>query len=355
MSLIDDPAANSDVFAAVIGQGSATAQLQAAASAPVHAYLFLGPRGSGRLQAAFGFAALLLSEGSDDVAAERHRRLCLAGTHPDLTVIEAEGAALRVTEAEQIIRHGTVSPVEGPRKVIVVGGVDAIEEAAIGKLLKVIEEPPPSAVFVLLAEEVPPEIITIASRCVTIDFVAVQAQLIVTVLVTEGVNPKRAKNAASAAGGDLARARLLATDDALAERADLWQSVPGRIDGTGAVVVTLVNELRAAMDGATEALEAQQLIEIADLDARVEVTGERGSGRSDLVARHKREVRRLRTDELRFGLATLSRHYRDVLIAGRSVEADNALIAITHASDAMVRNPNEPLLLQSLLLDLTTN
>lgn len=343
-----------DVFAAVVGQGTAVAQLRAAATAPVHAYMFLGPRGSGRRQAAFGFAALLLSEGSDGAAAERHTRLSLAGTHPDLTVIEAEGAALRVTEAEQIIRHGTVSPVEGARKVIVVGGVDAIEEAAIGKLLKVIEEPPPSAVFVLLAEEVPPEIITIASRCVTIDFVAVPAQLIVTMLVTEGVNPKRAKAAAAAASGDLVRARLLATDEALAERAELWQTVPSRLDGTGAAVVTLVDELRAAMDGATEALEAQQLLEIAALDERVEVTGERGAGRSDLVARHKREVRRLRTDELRFGLATLSRHYRDVLIEGPSPTADAAFDAIKQASDAMVRNPNEPLLLQALLLDLTS-
>ncbi len=354
MSLAESPTSD-DVFGGVIGQNTAVAQLQAAASAPVHAYMFLGPRGSGRRQAAFAFAALLLSEGSDGEAAERHRRLCLAGTHPDLTIVEAEGAALRVTEAEQIIRHGTVSPVEGARKVIVVGGVDAIEEAAIGKLLKVIEEPPPSAVFVLLAEEVPPDIITIASRCVTIDFVAVPVQLIVTVLVTEGVNPKRAKNAAAASGGDLARARLLATDDALAERAELWQSVPSRLDGTGAAVVSLVNELKEAMDGATEALEAQQLIEIAELDARVEVTGERGAGRSDLVARHKREVRRLRTDEMRFGLATLSRHYRDVLIEGPSGVADNALAAITHVGDAMVRNPNESLLLQALLLDLTTD
>ncbi len=355
MSLVGESSSglsSDDLFSAVIGQGQAVSQLQAAAKAPVHAYLFLGPRGSGRELAAKAFAGLLLSEGSHGEAAERHRKLALAGTHPDFTIVEPQGAALRVTEAEQIIRHGTISPVEGPRKVITVVGVDAIEESAIGKLLKVIEEPPASAVFVLLAEEVPPEIITIASRCVTIEFVAVSAQLIVTMLVIEGVSPKRAKAAASAAGGNLARARLLATDDALAMRAELWQQIPSRLDGTGSIVAEAVTELRAAMDSATEALEAQQVLEIEELDARVEVTGERGSGRSDLIAKHKREVRRLRTDELRFGFATLSRHYRDVLVQGPNDRAMSSLEAIASANEAIVRNPNEALLLQALLLKL---
>ncbi len=343
----------SDSFREVIGQDAAIAQLTAASANPVHAYLFLGPRGSGRARAALGFAAELLADGLEGPAAERTTRLALESTHPDVIVVEAQGAALRVTEAEEIIRHASISPVEGARKVIVVHGVDAIEEAAIGKLLKVIEEPPASSVFVLLAEEVPPEIITIASRCVRIEFVAVPIQLIETVLFTEGVDIKRAKAAAAAAGGDLNRARLLATDEALADRAALWQAVPSRLDGSGAAVFQLTSELREAMDGATEALEAQHATELEDLAARVEVTGERGAGRADLVARHKREVRRLRSDELRFGLATLARHYRDRLVAAPDPAANEALDAVSSAADGLIRNPNEALWLQSLLLGLS--
>ncbi len=338
----------------IVGQDVATAQLASAAENPVHAYLFLGPRGSGRAAAALAFAAEVLSTGLDGPAEERTRRLATDGTHPDVITIEAEGAALRVSEAEAITRQASISPVEGSRKVIVVHGVDAIEEAAIGKLLKVIEEPPASAIFVLLAEEVPPEIVTIASRCVPIEFVAVPVQLIETVLFTEGVDIKRAKAAAAAAGGDLSRARLLATDEALAVRAELWRSVPSRLDGTGSAVVQLTNELREAMDGATEALEAKHLVELEDLAARVELTGERGSGRADLVARHKREIRRLRADELRFGLATLARHYRDRLIESPDRAADDALAAVSTASEGLIRNPNESLWLQSLLLRLPT-
>ncbi len=340
-------------FASVIGQDVAIAQLTSAAENPVHAYLFLGPRGSGRAAGALGFAAEILSAGLEGPAGERTQRLAVEGTHPDVIVVEAQGAGLRVVEAEEIIRHGSISPVEGSRKVIVVHGVDAIEEAAIGKLLKVIEEPPASAIFVLLAEEVPPEIITIASRCVRIEFVAVPTQLIETVLFTEGVPIKRAKAAAAAASGDMSRARLLATDEALAVRAALWQAVPGRLDGSGASVFQLTNELREAMDGATEALDAKHAVELEDLAARVELTGERGAGRSDLVARQKREVRRLRSDELRFGLATLSRHYRDRLIEAPDPAAEDALTAVSSASDGLIRNPNESLWLQSLLLGLS--
>ncbi len=345
----------SDVFAGVISQDAAVARLEAAANAPVHAYLLLGPRGSGSYGAALGFAALLLSDESEGDAKARHQRLALEAKHPDLIIVEAQGAAIRVPEAEAIIRHGSISPVEGKRKVILIKGVDAIEEAAIGKLLKVIEEPPASAIFVLLADEVPPPIVTIASRCVVIEFGPISASVLETMLFAEGVSPKRAKAAAIASGGDVDRARLLATDDALATRAELWQSIPDRLDGTGSTVHELAAQLREGMDGAQVALEAQHGAELVVLEERIELTGERGAGRADLVAKQKREIRRQRVDELRFGLATLARIYRDRLVVGPDPQAEGALVAIAGTADALIRNPNEALLLQALLLNLGTD
>ncbi len=351
-ALTTDSAVAPDVFGAVVGQEQAVARLVAAAVDPVHAYLFLGQPGTGGYQAALGFGALVLADGLTDEGAERARRLALEAKHPDLVVIEAEGAALRVEEANEIIRAGQISPVEGSRKVIVVHGVDLIQEAAIGKLLKLIEEPPASTIFVLLAEDVPPEIITIASRCVTIEFGPVALPIIEAALVGEGVSPSRVKMAAAASGGDLARARLLANDDALAGRAELWVSLPSRLDGRGVTVWELVNQVRDGMDAAQEPLVARHEAELAELEARVEATGERGSGRSQLVARHKREIRRLRLDELRFGLATLSRVYRDRLIEADDRAAGKALEVIQRTAEQLVRNPNEPLLLQGLFLEL---
>ena len=82
MSLIDDSATLPDPWADVVGQDEATARLEAAAAAPVHAYLLLGSPGSGTYRGALGFASLLLSASAvaegDLAAAARHRRLALA-------------------------------------------------------------------------------------------------------------------------------------------------------------------------------------------------------------------------------------------------------------------------------------
>ena len=346
-------------WAGIIGQPEAKARLEVAAEAPVHAYLFLSTQGSGTLRTARAFAGLVLAADLEaEVDRDRAVGLAVAGKHPDVLVIEPQGAALRVSEAEEIIRAGLRTPVEGRRKVIVVTGAEAIEEAAVGKLLKVIEEPPPSAVFVLLAEEVPPEIVTIASRCVTVEFGPLPIVELEQALLALGVDGERATAAAAASGGDLDRAKLLATDDDLAARADRWQRVPAKLDGTGYVVTELVNEVRDGMDRAQGPLEARQALDLEELEARVEQLGERGSGRTELVARHKREVRRLRSDELRFGLATMARVYRDHLVDGSSLPVTEAgalaaLDAIQAGSENIIRNPNEALLLQELFLTLS--
>ncbi len=344
-----------DVWAPIVGQDEPVSRLRSAAESPTHAYMLVGPPGVGTAQAALAFAAELLAVGARDP--ERVKRLTVKGAHPDVLVVEPEGAGIRVGEAQTIIRSAQISPVEGRRKVIVVHGLEIIEEAAIGKLLKIIEEPPSSTIFILLATEVPPEIVTIASRCLTVQFGPLSQFVVEAQLVGEGVSPKRAKLAATAASGDLDRARLLSGDDALVERAELWRSVPGRLNGRGAVVAELVSQLREGMDAAAEPLEVRHAGELEELAARVEALGERGSGRSDLVARQKREVRKLRTDELQFGLATLARHYRNELVAGDGSRESRhhpqqCLDYIRATTEAVVRNPNEALLLQSLLLRL---
>lgn len=340
------------LYGSVVGQDHQIAQLQSAAGNPVHAYLLIGVPGSGPRAAAHGFAAELLSAGLDGDRRARARALALAGTHPDLITVEAEGRALLVADAERVIAVASTSPVEGERKVLVIHRVDAIEEAAVGKLLKIVEEPPASTYFIALANELTPELATIASRCVNIEFAPLSASVIENQLRTESVDPERAALAAVAAGGDLDRARLLATDDAIADRAALWRDLPHQLDGSGSRVHALTAGLQAAMDRAAEPLLARHRDELADLDRKAEELGERGLGRATIVARQKRELRKLRTDELRFGLATIARIYRDRLVEGPDPEAVRALERTHHAARELIRNPNETLMLQALLLDL---
>lgn len=346
----------SDVFAGVVGQPGLVTHLRAASVAPVHAYLLVGLAGAGTAAAATAFsAALLCPDGG--CGSCRDCRLALAGEHPDALTFVPEGASLRIADAEEITRLAVRSPLEGRRKVLVLADFHRVREVGPA-LLKTIEEPPESTVFVILADTVPPELVTIASRCVRIEVAPIPVPTLVALLVAEGVaegiGEERATIAASAAGGSIDRARLLVSDPKLARRRDAWAGVPERLDGTGAAVAVVAAELLGLVEEAAEPLRQAQADQLTALEARVATTGERGSGRGRLEASHKRALRRHRTDELRFGLATLAERYRDLLV---SSPADPSAVlaavdAIGAAAGALARNPNESLLLQALLLRL---
>jgi len=353
------------LFAGVVGQPAAVEALRAAARDPVHAYLFLGPPGFGGRAAANAFAAALLCPNGGDGTCATCRRV-LAGTHPDLVVIERTGAALLVDDARRLAALSQRRPLEADRQVLVATDVQLALRSAPA-LLKAIEEPPPSTVFVLLADDVPPELVTVASRCVEITFPPVPRGELVAWLVERGVEPGQAALVAEGAGGDLDRARLLAEDESYASRLEMWRSVPSRLDGTGAVAGELARTLLSSIDGALQPLRNDHAAELERLTEQAESLGERTvSGRKEVVDRQHREERRFRTDELRSGLGVLARAYRDRLMdavapvsspgtahAASAINAAEAAVgAITEAAAALVRNPNETLLLESLLVTL---
>jgi DNA polymerase-3 subunit delta' len=341
------------LYRGVVGQGPVVEQLRRAARQPVHAYLFSGPPGTGKRAAALGLAASLLCPNGGDGTCAVCRQV-LAGAHIDVVVVERSGAYIRVDEAREISRIAALTPVAGDRKVLILTDFHLVEEAAPA-LLKTIEEPPASAVFIVLADHVPPELVTIASRCVRFEFGALDEVTIRTALEADGVAPEVAAEAARAAGGRMDRARLLAADPEVAARRAAWEAVPARLDGTGATVSLLVDELMGMVQRAgSDGLAARQAAEVAAEQERAAMTGERMTARRELEARHRREQRRVRMDELRWGLATLAGAYRDR--AARAVHprdtaaAVAAVDAVQGAAEALIRNPNETLLLQALLL-----
>ena len=234
-----------------------------------------------------------------------------------------------------------------------------VADVTAGRLLKSIEEPPGGTIFVVLADDLPDELVTIASRCVQVEFPALSTAAVAEVLEAEGLDPGAAGQVAEAAHGDLDRARLLASDERVALRLAAWAAIPARLDGTGATVAEIVAERRTDIDDAAGPLHAQQAQEVDALNERIERYGQRGSGARVLDERHKRQLRRLRTDELRMELAELAHTYRAVVVgdpgAPSGIAVDAAAAALDRiwlAIDALVRNPAEELLLQALLLDL---
>lgn len=364
----------------VPGQPRAVAALLAAAAHPVHAYLLLGPPGTGKRAAALRFAASLLAPnlvagmGGDDFAHgqipiegdpdQEVLRRVVAGVHPDVILVEREGATISIEAAREVTRLAARTPVESSRKVLILPDFHLVREAGPA-LLKTIEEPPASTVFVILAEYLPPELVTIASRCVRIDFAPLAPGLVVQILTSEGVEPDLAGELAEAAGGRLDRARLLASDPAFERRRRAWRGVPGDLDGSGAAAASVADRLIGLLEESVIPIQARHAEELAGLEERnaraLEVNGKVGRGaRSGLRAgfreleeRHKREIRRQRTDELRTGLATLAGVYAERLgDPGWSEAALEAVRLIDGLAADLEFNPGEGLALTALLIRL---
>ena len=343
-----------DPWAAVVGQPEATAQLAAALAAPVHAYLFVGRPGRGSAAAARVFAGELLAARDTDHAA-RHRRLASGGQHPAVWEVVRTGASISAEDAREVVRRAGMSPPEGTLQVIILHELHLVGPRA-PILLKTIEEPPPSTLFIALADEVLPDLVTIASRCVRVDFPPIPAALVESALVAEGVASEVAADAARSSGGDLDRARLLVTDPELSARRRFWLAVPGRLDGTGSTVAVLVDEARARIDAVMSPLAERAAAEAEALGASYEALGSVPAGVAKETAdRHKREQRQVRTDELRAGFAGLLEAYRDAVAAGAVGAAaaySQAATLVQRAAEDLVRNPTEALMLQALFVSL---
>ncbi|MAT63060.1 MAG: hypothetical protein VYB02_00405 [Actinomycetota bacterium] len=343
-----------DLWGLIYGQTEAVDFLKKAVDSPVHAYLFVGPEGAGREEIARAFSGSIFAKYEEDQNLERCKDLAWRGIHPDISIIEPEGRGLRVSDARKIIIESSRSPIESKKKILIVNRFDTAEPEAVASLLKTIEEPPLSTIFILLAESVPDSHVTISSRCVRVDVPAMTVEGLSDLLKSEGVEIEDAIRLAEASAGNLGRARLLQEDLSFTIRQEAWRTLPDRLDGTGAAVSIVVEELQKMIDDAQSPLIERHNKELENLVQQEEVFGTRGSGRQEVIERHKREIRRLRDDELRFGLATLTRRYRDLGIENENSEGLDAVEKITDAALELIRNPNERLLLQALFLNLST-
>jgi DNA polymerase-3 subunit delta' len=265
---------------------------------PSHAYLFRGPRGSGKRAAARAFAAEILAAGAEDADDARRRAMLDPSPHPDLVWLAPSGAQHLVEEVrEQVIRAASYRPFEGGHRVFVVEAAEAMRDESQNALLKTLEEPPPFAHLVLLSSEPEALLETISSRCQPVEFAPLPAEAIEDAL--EGDSDEVAA-AARLSFGNPRQARFLLTDDgrhlraaaralAGADRAAPWKALLDVAEAAGA------DAEKAARD-------------------RLEEEKEAGVKRSakELADEAKRAGRRRRTDVLDLGLGLCARWCRDI-------------------------------------------
>jgi DNA polymerase-3 subunit delta' len=349
----------------VVGQDKAVALLQRAAERPVHAYLLVGPRGSGIEEAARCFAAALISADDDSRAWD----LALRGVHPDVVEIDPPANQIRVDDAHTIVDEVYRSPLEGARKVILVFDAERMNEAAANKLLKTLEEPPASAVLVLVTAGADQLLPTIRSRCQRVDFAFLATDSVAAALVAGGVDAERARVLARLSGGRIDRARAL--DGRLATVREAFVDTAALLDGSGASVATRAEAVQEALHTALADLEAAQAEETEQLAADLEAAGyperTQRAQLKRLEERHKRSHRHARTEALIEGITAMETMYRDALVGPATEQlngdrprlvidaraAARALDACRAARHALVEhNPQEQLLLERLFLHL---
>ena len=132
-----------------------------------HAWLFTGPPGIGKLHTARVFAAALNCPAGGDGTCDTCRRI-LRGVHPDVHLIVPEGDNLLVEDVRAVREEASRTHHEAPTAVFILDEADRLTEAAANALLKVLEEPPPEVVFVLVVRSAEALVGTVPSRARTL-------------------------------------------------------------------------------------------------------------------------------------------------------------------------------------------
>jgi DNA polymerase III subunit delta' len=215
-----EPLAAEGLLAGIESHPHARAVLQPALApggSPSHAYLFHGPSGTGKRTVARAFAAALLADGARQPATVAAR--VQHDAHPDLTWVTPSGASeVLVSDIDEpVVAAAAHTPFESARRVFVIEAAGSMNDQAANRLLKTLEEPPPFAHLILLAEHRDDVLPTIASRCQQVRFDPLSDELLAERLLEGGegapsIEPQRAVACARLAGGDGQLAELLASE-----------------------------------------------------------------------------------------------------------------------------------------------
>ncbi|MBT8207198.1 MAG: DNA polymerase III subunit [Acidimicrobiia bacterium] len=300
------------IYESIIGHQSIVDLLVSEGEHPAQSYLFVGPQGVGKATVARVFAGALLG-GTEDIA-----RRVSTGVHPDLILVEPDGrTSITVDQARETVALASRRPVESDRKVFLFEDGGMMTDEAANALLKTIEEPTASTVFLLVMESEDDVPSTIASRCRTIVFGRVPEAALADELVRQGIEPEQATQAARISGGRPGLALALATRPDVAAYRRTWLEIPTHLPEHPGDAMRLADEVIAAADPLLAALKERQSAE----------------GHGEVKAnkeRHDRELKRAESALFTTGLEILASFYRDTAAAQLGAATRNSDLATHH-------------------------
>jgi DNA polymerase-3 subunit delta' len=320
------------VWSGLVGQRAVIETLQRAVSGQgmTHAWLFTGPPGSGRSNAAIAFAAALQCEHGTGCGECHACRTALAGSHPDVSVTRSETSMLYIKDMRELVHRSALAPVERRFQVMIIEDADRLGDA-VGRtgntLLKAIEEPTPKTVWVLCAPTVEDVLPTIRSRCRNVSLATPTAEEVARFLVErDGVSESVAAFAARASQGHIGRARALASDEKTRNRRREVVGLPAGLTSLGACMNAAANLVDIAKDETAALTERSNARDLIDLEA---VYGDdrksrasrsyKASLREVQHSQKQREKRRV-MDVIDRGLMDIMSVYRDAIAVQSGAE-----------------------------------
>jgi len=376
------------VWSSLVGQSEAIATLKRAVDGHgmTHAWLFTGPPGSGRSNAAVAFAAALQCERGTGCGQCHACRTAVAGSHPDVSITRTEAKMLYIDDMRELVHRAALAPVEGKWQVMIVEDADRLGDSTArtgNALLKAIEEPTPKTIWLLCAPTTEDVSSTIASRCRHISLATPSAQEVTRFLVGHhGVEESVAAFAARASQGHIGRAKALASDEQFRNRRREVVALPAALTSLAACLNAAANLVDIAKDETatlTEQSNARDLVSLESLygdDRKARTSRAYRAGLRELQHAQKQREKRRIMDVVDRSLMDLMSVYRDVIllqtgatgdlvneelrdvvvsIARRSTPEDNVrrIDAIFAAREQMMEFNTTPLLaLESMMVKL---
>ncbi|NLI31961.1 MAG: DNA polymerase III subunit delta' [Deltaproteobacteria bacterium] len=220
-----------------------------------HAMLFSGMAGVGKAAMALELVKLLNCHAPRDMNACDACGSCLKlrkGIHPDLLVVKAERAFIKLDQIREMRARLRFQPFEGKWRGIVIENAQALNEEAANALLKLLEEPPQRNIFLLTTLEPQMLLPTILSRCCHVRFQPLDLETLAKVLEEEHRMPEsKARQVARLSEGSLERARCFGDE----ERMGQCKETLKKIEGLGRLTILELFPLVANWVQGNEALE----------------------------------------------------------------------------------------------------
>lgn len=372
------------VWSQLVGQRHVARTLSQAVAGHgmTHAWLFTGPPGSGRSNAALAFAAALQCPRGG--CGKCHAcRTALAGTHPDVSVTRSETSVLYIDDMRALVHRSALAPAEGRWQVMVVEDADRLGDRTGNTLLKAVEEPTPKTIWLLCTPTVEDVLPTIRSRCRTIALTTPQAHEVARFLMErDGIPDSVAAFAARASQGHIGRARALARDESTRNRRREVVSLPAGLTSLAACLNAAANLLDIAKDETAALTETSNAREVTDLDTaygedrRAKASRSYRAALKDLTHHQTQREKRRVMDVVDRSLMDLMSIYRDAIaiqtgsevglvneeiravvvdVARRSTPAENLqrIDAIFAARNQMMEfNANREMTLEAMMIAL---